>query len=234
MELLVAICDDNKDIRDAVESYLTWYLRRRRMEFVISTFEGGQELLNDSTVFDVIVLDIEMCVVDGITVKNRLFDRQVKSKIIFLTDYDIYMNDAFGKNVYAYIVKTEIEKLETHLNIIINEFLEHQMINMTGIIMDTSDIVYVEADDSYSNFHLCNKEVLIRKTFYLVEEELIQYSTFIRIHRAYIINLKHIKQLRSAHVILRNGDKLVVSRQKKLELKERYFEYVRLKISDGR
>lgn len=234
MELLVAICDDNRDTRNAVESYLKWYFRKRRVEFSIAAFKDGQELLDTKTIYDVIILDIEMCEVDGITVKNRLFDKQVRSKIIFLTDYDSYMDEAFGKNVYAYVAKTKIDKLEVHLNIIVNEFMEHQIIKIAGEIIDTSDILYVEADDSYSNFHLLDKELLIRRSFYMVEEELIKYGAFIRIHRAYIINMKYIKQLKSKVVILHNGKKLVVSRQRKLELRERYFEYVRQMISDGK
>lgn len=234
MELLIAICDDNKDIRDTVESYLKWYLRRRRIEFSISMFEDGEELLNSNTIFNIIILDIEMCGIDGITVKNKLFDKQVNSRILFLTDYDIYMDEAFGKNVYAYIVKAEIEKLETYLNIIINEFLEHQVIKITGIVMDVSEIVYIEADDSYSNFHLVDKQLLIRKALHIVEDTVMPCGNFVRIHRAFIINLKHIKQLKSKYVILYNGEKLIVSRQKKAALREEYLKYIRQKITDDR
>lgn len=233
MELLVAICDDEKEIRNAVELYLSGYFKRRRVRTSITKFSDGKELLNSNIIFDIIVLDIQMYKVDGITVKNILFEKQAKSKIIFLSDYDTYMKEAFGRNVYAFVKKNEIHKLETQINIIVNEFLEHRMLKITDVTMDLHDIVYIEADDSYCHFHLLDKVLTVRKGLNAVDEILQPYHSFCRIHRSYIVHLKYVKQLRKDNLTLSTGENIPVSRMKVESLRKMYIQYVRHMISDG-
>lgn len=234
MELLIAICDDDKEIHGFVEPFVERYFKEKRVAASIHKFYDGKLLLESPLTFDVIILDIEMYKVDGIKVKNELFKKQSKSKIIFLTDYEDYMHQAFGKNVYGFIKKTNIMELQTQLNIVTNEFLEHRMFKITGETMDTYDINYIEADDSYSIFHLENKgTITVRMTLHNVDEMLKEYGRFVRIHRSYVVNLRHVKYCRANYVKLDNGLELSVSRTKTREAREKFADYIREKITYG-
>ncbi|MBK9737137.1 MAG: LytTR family transcriptional regulator, partial [Saprospiraceae bacterium] len=81
--------------------------------------------------------------------------------------------------------------------------------------------MYVEASGAYSIFHLKNlKKIVISKTLSQVEE-MIQDNSFMRIHKSYIIHLKHLEKYvkgDGGEVVLNNGTSLPVSRTKKEEL----------------
>lgn len=91
------------------------------------------------------------------------------------------------------------------------------------MIIDTSDILYVESDINYSRFYFRNGE----KT-YLSSKTLKEYSGllipvgFFRIHQSYLINLSYIKEFRinGSELELVNGFTLPVARQKKQGFKE--------------
>lgn len=233
MELLIAICDDNKEIHKLVEEYIRPYFRQKRTAITIHTFLDGKMLLNSNIVFDIIILDIEMCKVDGITVKNELFKKQIRSKIIFLTDYENYMPQAFGKNVYGFVKKSNINELQSLLNIIVKEVLEHRLVVITDHKIDTYHIEYVKADDTYSIFYLTNDEITLRKTLNDVEKILSEYQRFIRVHRSYIVNLAYVEHCKCGHIKLKTGKEIPVSRNRIQIVRDKYLEYVRDKITYG-
>jgi len=86
------------------------------------------------------------------------------------------------------------------------------------MLLDYEDILYVEASGAYSIFHLKNlKKIVISKTLSQVEE-MIHDDSFMRIHKSYIIHLKHLEKYMKGdggEVVLTNGTTLPVSRNKK-------------------
>src|SRR5690606_39683225 len=62
------------------------------------------------------------------------------------------------------------------------------------IVEEGSSIYLIEADGNYSRFHLMKgKELLVSKNI-REYEMLLESSDFFRIHRSFIVNLKHIKK----------------------------------------
>lgn len=235
MELLIAICDDNRNMHKLVEEYLKPYFRELRIDIIIHTFLDGTMLLNSDITFDIIILDIEMCNVDGITVKNELFKNHVRSKIIFLTDYENYMPQAFGKNVYGFVKKSNINDLQTLLNIIVKEVVGHRLVIITNYKIDTFYIEYIKADDTYSIFYLENEDddITLRKSLNDVNKILSDYPQFIRVHRSYIVNLAYVENCKNGHVKLKSGKEIPISRTRIKSVKEKYLEHVRIKITYG-
>lgn len=86
------------------------------------------------------------------------------------------------------------------------------------IILKLDDIIYCEAQRSYTYFKLTdNRSVLISKPLFDYEQ-LLSATVFFRIHRSFLINLMHIKQYargKGGHVVMSNGMEIEVSRRKK-------------------
>ena len=82
-------------------------------------------------------------------------------------------------------------------------------------IVPFDDIVLVEAYDYYVRFHVGNKMLLSRDTLTSTEEMLDE--RFVRVHRSYVVNLRHVKSMeplpnREYTLEMSNGEKVRVSR----------------------
>jgi len=93
------------------------------------------------------------------------------------------------------------------------------------VFVETSKIVYCEADSNYTRFHLAGGEVyMVAKTLGDVQEVL-EAGDFVRVHRQYIVNLAHIQKLvkgEGTYLLMTNGTSIPVARQQKDRLMERF------------
>jgi two-component system LytT family response regulator len=90
--------------------------------------------------------------------------------------------------------------------------------------IDLNEIVYAEASNNYSKIVLTDgRPFVVSKTLKDVQEVL-EEEHFLRVHRQYIINLNHVKQLNRNEGILtmNNGDHIPIARAQKERLVERY------------
>ena len=86
------------------------------------------------------------------------------------------------------------------------------------IILKLDDIVYCEAQRSYTVFHLVNSKTITISKPLFDYERLLTGMTFLRIHKSYLINLFHAKEYirgDGGTVIMSNGADIEVSRRKK-------------------
>src|SRR3954447_12918977 len=85
-------------------------------------------------------------------------------------------------------------------------------------ILKLEEIVYCEAQRSYTFFRLTsNKSILISKPLFDYER-LLTGSIFFRVHKSFLINLLHVKEYTRGEggtVIMSNGIEIEVSRRRK-------------------
>jgi len=87
-------------------------------------------------------------------------------------------------------------------------------------VVAIQDIIYIESDNNYSQFHLHDgRKILVSKTLKTYEEQL-KESRFLRVHQRFLINLNHIQSYhkRSDTVLLSNKVELAVSQRKRAVL----------------
>lgn len=86
------------------------------------------------------------------------------------------------------------------------------------------EIVLLEGDGNYTLLHLSNgRKVMVSKTLKQFENVLCE-GHFARIHKSYLINLKYLIRYdlkTEAHVQLRNGSKIEVSRRRRKDFEQR-------------
>ena len=83
-----------------------------------------------------------------------------------------------------------------------------------------SEILYCEADSSYTVFFLENGKKIISSKTLSDYESILDTNDFIRIHRSYLININHVKEYKKGEggtVIMSNKAEIEVSRRKKDE-----------------
>jgi len=110
-------------------------------------------------------------------------------------------------------------------------YTEEQTLEYDGrkVIIKTEDIVYLEADSNYTYFHLIDERRLVDFGHLGHFEKFFDPSLFVRIHRSYLSNLVHIKEIHRSkmEVEFKNGRSIPVSRRKLTEVKAKYNEFQR-------
>ena len=187
-----------------------------------------------------VFLDISMPGKNGFDLLNELKD--IHFEIIFVTAHNQYSIQAFRYSAVDYLLKPvdEIQlayavqraagRINTHhISDNIETFLynlQHKpsemklcVTSLKGFqVVHLSDIIYCEAESSYTIFHLTNGTNIVASKSIIDYELLLEDNFFCRIHKSYLINLAHIKEYvrgEGGSVILTNGREVEVSRRRK-------------------
>lgn len=191
---------------------------------------------------DVLFLDIQMPGKSGLELLTELTDKNFE--VIFVTAHNEYMLQALQYSAADYLLKPVDEdrlidavqrvekKLEAGKKEERTEVLLHNL-SKTGnpsemrlclptlkgfIILKLEDIIYCEAERSYTIFHLeGNRTVTVSKPL-LDYDTLLKDTSFLRIHKSFLINLHHVKEYQRGEgglVIMSNNAEIEVSRRKK-------------------
>ena len=94
----VCVCEDEIRERAIIGSVCEGVFEKKGMEYDISMAGDSKEVMKVIGEIDLLILDIELPGVDGITLKNRI-QRKDECMILFVTHHDEMMPEAFGKNV---------------------------------------------------------------------------------------------------------------------------------------
>ncbi len=98
-------------------------------------------------------------------------------------------------------------------------------------LIDIDEIIHIEADSNYSIFHLAKKEKITVSKVLKDYEEILPQNQFVRIHKSSIINLDYLKEYNSKNgleAILKNGEKIAVSRRRASDFVEKVRLYTNL------
>lgn len=93
--------------------------------------------------------------------------------------------------------------------------------------IEQGDIIWCEAQGSYCNFLLTNKEKILVSKPLSYFEEILDEEQFCRPHQSYIINLAHTKSYvkgRGGYLIMSDGSKVEVSVRMKSSLLDRFLK----------
>ena len=191
------------------------------------------KFLNENETVDVIFLDIHMPSFSGFDFIKTLNN---PPKIVLTTSDKNFALDAFEYDcVVDYLVKPitkerfkkTIQKLKKHSTSIINkennsdEDTNDLYVNIDRrlVKINMPDINVIEAKGDYIRIKTETKNYVVHSTLKKIEEKLPQ-STFLKVHRSYIINTKKIIDIEDNSVLIKQ-DIIPVSRANRSELMKR-------------
>ena len=190
---------------------------------------------------ELVFLDIEMPTMTGFELLEQ-YDK-IPFSVIFTTSYDQYAIRAIRFSALDYLLKpidpkelsiavTKVKEQKIHPSIEQFRMLLDQIIHkdngLTKIAVPTSEgfelipadqIVRCEAFDNYTHLFLKNKiRIVACRSLKEVEEQLHSFSSFIRVHHSYLVNLNEVtKYIRGegGYLIMSDGSTVIVSRSRK-------------------
>lgn len=151
---------------------------------------------------DILFLDIEMEHLSGLEFLERI---PMESNVVIITAYDKYAIKGYELDVADYLLKPysfdrllkAVEKIRAKMEAaaipVAQDHAEFLFVKTDSrfVKIPFDDILYVEGMRDYLCIHCKDKKTLVSQTFSQLQNNLPQAS-FIRIHKSYLVNLKHI------------------------------------------
>ena len=229
----IAICDDLEIDRKILIDMINKYFTEHTSLVNISTYNNGEDLISDfkHKNFDLVFLDIYMYNLNGIDTAKEIRKKDDNSILVFITTSSDFALDAYGLDALQYLIKpVTYDKIKK----ILDKCLKQFSINMRFIeILEDghpakiliNDIYYIDVYDKTCFIHLKDKVI---KTYSSLTKlcNLLEKSSFLKCHRSYIVNMIYIKEMLSNDFILKNGEKIPITKNDKLNLKQTYLDFI--------
>jgi DNA-binding LytR/AlgR family response regulator len=200
------VVDDEPLAISLLESYVQ---KVPFLELVFST-ENPIEALDyiQKNESDLVFLDIQMPELTGINFMKILGNKQ---KYILTTAYAEYALEGYEHNIVDYLLKPISfdrfykSALKAQERFATNENKEdvHFFVKSSGQQhrINFDDVLYVESIKDYVNIKTPKQEYIVLDTLKSMEQQLPE-SSFVRIHKSFIINLNQIKSLGAKKITL--------------------------------
>lgn len=166
-----------------------------------------------SVPYDVVLLDVRMPGGSGLDIAAALRSQPSAPRVIFTTAYPDHAVEAFDLAAVDYLLKPfDAERLMRALDRALSAGVDvhHDPIPPASpgsttlaripvqrgertVLVDESSIVYASASRGYSYLQLPDERVLV--SFSLNELERRLHRGFFRVHRSYLVNLDHVREL---------------------------------------
>ena len=219
MAYRVAIVDDSTTDAEFVKGILNSWADLRQANIQAEVFPSAEAFLfryAEDKDWDILLLDIEMGNMDGVTLAKRIRQVNDSVQIVFITGFADYISEGYEVAALHYLMKpVKEDKLFAVLDraVTVIQKTERVILLPVGgemLRLPISQVQYVEAFSH--TVAIIARSDAIQVKMPISEVEKLLGEGFIRCHRSYLIGLKHIARLSKTEVILDNGKSLPLSR----------------------
>ena len=237
----IGVCDDDMFFAKQLGSMLSECFDKKAVGTDISVYNSGEALISHhkTRAFDVVFLDIDMPRPDGFETAKLITRLAPNCFIIFVTSHNELVYDSFMFRPLNFVMKGSRKYMSDRL-VQVTDQLILQIRQNESIILENSDIgrkavllrdiVYIESCDHDISYHTvgADEPVVVRSPLSDAEAKLGEYD-FVRIHKAFIVNLRHVFNidLSNRKVRLRQGTELPLGRKYKDYVDKSLTEYLR-------
>ncbi len=228
----IAIVEDNADNAQLIEEYIVRYQTEKKAEFSVTSFSNGLEFISGCvSKFDIVFMDIEMPHLDGMKTAKKLRELDENICIIFTTNLAQYAVKGYEVNALDFMVKpldyfNLTLKLERAIHQRARAKKDEIIIQFNDGLkrISVSEIYYVEVSGHLLTYHTAHGALTERETMKNKEKQLMKYH-FSRCNNCYLVNLRHVSEVRAQSITV-SGDILSVSRSRKKEFMDELTTYI--------
>lgn len=230
MKYKIAICDDEPNQIESIASIAASWSAQSGNACEIRTFASAEAFLfeyEEDKAYDILLLDVEMKNMNGIELAKRIRRDNHRAEIIFITSHFEFVGEGYEVDALHYLIKPiSAEKLTQ----VLTKAAEKLSVEPPSVIISCegetvklyeSDILYVESFLHYIVIHTKDKEYKIKQNISVFEDKL--SGDFYRIHRSYLVSLKHITRISRTSVNI-GSTELPLSRGKYDDINRAFIE----------
>ena len=219
MDCKIALIDDREEDR----AYLTSLVRRWGAErghgVALAAFPSAEACLfrfEEEKDFGVLLLDIKMDGMNGVELAKKVRETDETVQIVFVTGFSEFLSEGYEVSALHYLLKPiDPEKLFTVLDRAAGRLAKAEKslavtFERHTAYLPLSRISYVESQKQYVLIHTDETVFRMRATLAETEAKLDEY--FCKCQRSFLVNLRHVAQIRTDCVVLKNGESVPISR----------------------
>ena len=174
----IAICDDLESDRDYLKDLLNKWANDYSHLLNVDTFSSAESFLfhyEEAKDYDILLLDIEMGLMDGVSMAKKIRQDNDTVQIIFITGYSDYIAEGYEVNALHYLMKPVKEEkffsvLERAIEKISKNDVVLNMDSANGMVrVPIYQIRFAEVFGNYVTIH-ANDEVIVKRTLNEIEK----------------------------------------------------------------
>lgn len=218
MALQIAVCDDNTIDSGYVMNLLKTWAEERNLPIQTEHFPSAERFLfhyAENKRYDILLLDIEMGTMNGITLAKTIRRDNEAVQIIFLTAYPDYAAEGYDVAALHYLMKPVNRK---KLFATLDRAVEHIVRDEQMLVLESIEAVvripcgsirYIDVQGNYITVH-AESDYTARKTLNDIAAQLDE--RFYRLGRSCIVNLSSVRRVSRSAVTLSDGTELPLPR----------------------
>jgi two-component system LytT family response regulator len=236
------LVDDEESARDVLQNLLLRFCPDVELIGKCESVPEAAELIKKLNP-DLVFLDIEMPNYAGYEIV-KFFD-EINFEMIFVTAYDTYAIRAFEVSAIDYLLKpididrlkksidrvqkmaaknTQTDKLSLLKSTMESKIVKNIAVTEKGqqFILALDNVIAIEAQESYCTIHTADKKYMVSKNLKHFETILENNTDFIRTHKSWIINRRHMLHYSKSNftIALTNNIMAKLSKYKKTEFED--------------
>lgn len=231
--LQIAVCDGDEIMGEKLKQLIELRLQKEE-GYRVWVFATGRQLLESGVSFDIFFLDIDLKDINGIDMARQL-RQESEAVIVFVTALKEYIFDAFDVQAFQYLLKPideqkffqVLDKAVAECKIVKQS--EPLVIRVKGVYQNVpkENILYAENDARKIILHLRGEQIAYYSK--MSELEGLLGRQFFRCHRGYLVNLGAVKSYDTGSIQIKNGETILMAKQKYGDFVTAYMEYLRKK-----
>ena len=232
--LRIAICDDEQFYREKIRMLLERYFEKSDLQYELAAFASGEDFLKareNRVKYDIVFMDISMEELDGMQTAQQIRAFHSDTEIVFVTAFLDYALEGYKVNAIRYILKDTLDGAVVESMDAILQKRKAAQVKFSFMEGErklyTENILYVESRKHKSVFFYMETEIVTYQIYEKLDsiEEKLSGCGFLRIHKSYLVNLKHIRKISNYVAVLSTGEELPVPRLRYQAVKETFVEY---------
>ena len=228
----IAILEDEAPVREDLAGYLRRYTRQYGTKFEVSLFADGDEILEDYRPnWDIILLDVEMPRLDGMTTAERIRKLDSEVILIFITNMAQYAIRGYAVDAMDYILKPVpyfafSQQLQKAIRRLEKRAKAYLTVPGEGGFrrVDLSGVYYMESVGHKVRLYTEEEELTVPGSLKQYEEMLAD-KQFARCNSGYLVNLAQVRGMQDGMVLV-GPHSLQISRPRRKAFVEALTDYV--------
>ena len=228
----IAILEDEAPVREDLAGYLRRYTRQYGTKFEVSLFADGDEILEDYRPnWDIILLDVEMPRLDGMTTAERIRKLDSEVILIFITNMAQYAIRGYAVDAMDYILKPVpyfafSQQLQKAIRRLEKRTKAYLTVPVEGGFrrVDLSGVYYLESVGHKVRLYTEEEELTVPGSLKQYEEMLAD-KQFARCNSGYLVNLAQVRGMQDGMVLV-GPHSLQISRPRRKAFVEALTDYV--------
>ena len=210
MDYRIAICDDKQEDREYVQQLTARWAQQRGNQVEMTEFCSAEQFLFSCPQpdFDLLLLDIEMGEMDGVSLAKQVRRTNELMQIVFITGYSDYITEGYEVAALHYLMKPVKEE---KLFAVLDRAVERLHKNTKVLTLETAEemvrvplyqVSALEVQRNYVTVH-ARQDYAVKKSLSKLMEQLDE--RFFRVGRSAVVNLNDISRVTRSDIYLTDG-----------------------------